>query len=63
MRYPFMNGWAWVCFVGLMLVVAAVAGFRLEESMTKIAARFVGIICGLAIIVFGILMNARWLLR
>lgn len=63
MRLWFVNSWAWVCFVGLILIAASVAGFRRTEAMPRVAARIVGVTCGLAIIFFGIWMNARWLMR
>jgi hypothetical protein len=63
MRFWFMNSWAWVCFVGLVLIIAAVGGFKPKEAMSKTAARIIGVVCGVAIIVFGIWMNARWLIR
>lgn len=63
MRYPFTNSWAYVCFVGLVLVIAAVAGFKFQEPIPKTVARLVGAVCGLVIIVFGIWMNARWLIH
>lgn len=63
MRLWFVNSWAWVCFVGLMLIIISAAGFRSTEDLLKIAVRVAGITCGLAIIFFGIWMNARWLIR
>jgi glycerol uptake facilitator-like aquaporin len=59
MRLWFVNSWAYVCFVGLTVIVVALRNFTPKAALPEIAARVIGAACGLAIIVFGIWMNLR----
>ena len=59
MRLWFINGWAYVFFAGLMVMVLALRGFTAKAALPALAARIIGAVCGLAIIVFGIWMNVR----
>ena len=63
MRFWFINSWAYVCLVGLLLMVFALRGFKPQSSGVEIVARIIGGACGLAIIIAGIWMNARWLIH
>lgn len=59
MRLWFVNSWAYVCFAGLMVMVVALQGLKAKAALPEVAARVIGAICGLAIIIFGIWMNLR----
>ncbi len=59
MRFWYMNSWAYVSLAGLIVMVLALKGIGSDQPATKVAARIVGALFGLAIIIFGIWMNLR----
>jgi len=59
MRLWFIHGWAYVCFVGLMLTVLALQGLNTKASAQVVVVRILSALCGLATIAFGIWMNLR----
>jgi hypothetical protein len=55
----FVNSYAYVCLVGLLLAVASLRGVNRDAALGEWVLRSCGVLIGLAIIVAGIWLNLR----
>lgn len=55
----FVNSYAYVCLIGLLLAVASIRRVNRDASLGEWAIRLSGVLIGLAIIAAGVWLNLR----